>query len=143
VTTHPPYLPDDVADIFPDHISQEFWDRARQHELVFQQCPHCQTFRHPPAPICPVCRSADVQWVPVSGRGTVFSYTIVTHGVHPALAESLPFNVILVEFPDAPGVRLVSNLIDTPPEEVEVGMAVEVVWEDLDNGNTLPRFRRT
>jgi uncharacterized protein len=142
VTTQTPYLPAEVAELFPDRISKEFWDRAQQHQLVFQQCVRCQTFRHPPAAVCHVCRSADVEWVEVAGRGTVFSYTIVTHGVHPALAGSLPFNVILVEFPDAPGVRLVSNLIDTPPDEVKVNTPVEVVWEDLASGATLPRFRR-
>jgi hypothetical protein len=72
----------------------------------------------------------------------VFSYTLVTHGVHPALMESLPFNVVLVEFPEAPGVRLVSNVIDTEPHELKVGMAVQVVWEDLDNGATVARFQR-
>jgi uncharacterized protein len=137
-----PYLPADVADLFPDHVSQEFWDRCRAHELTFQRCRNCQTFRHPPAPICHVCRSAQVEWAPVAGRGTVFTYTVVTHGVHPALMESLPFNVVLVEFPDAPGVRLVSNVIDTEPAELKVGMAVQVVWEDLDNGTSVARFQR-
>jgi len=142
VPAQKPYLPAEVAELFPDELSREFWERAKRHELVFQQCARCQTFRHPPAPICHVCRSFEFQWTQVSGRGTVFSFTIVTHGVHPALLQSLPFNVILVEFPDAPGVRLVSNLIDTAPAEVKVNQAVELVWEDLDNGTTLPRFRR-
>jgi len=142
VPTPTPYLPAEVAELFPDHTSQEFWNRAKQHELVFQQCTNCQTFRHPPAPICHVCRSYDFQWTPVAGRGVIFSYTIVTHPVHAALAASLPFNVVLVEFPDAPGVRLVSNLIDTAAEDVQVNLAVELVWEDLDHGTSLPRFRR-
>lgn len=72
----------------------------------------------------------------------MFSYTVVTHAVHAALVQSVPFNVILVEFPDAPGVRLVSNLIDTAPEELEVDQVVELLWDDLDSGISLPRFRR-
>lgn len=122
MTTESPYLPAEVAELFPDHLSQEFWDRAARHELVFQRCTQCQTFRHPPAPICHACQSAHFEWTPVAGRGTVFS--------------------ILVEFPDAPGVRLVSNLVDIPPEELEVHQVVELLWEDLDNGVSLPRFRR-
>jgi uncharacterized OB-fold protein len=140
--TEAPYLPVEVSELFPDHISQTFWDRCRAHELVFQRCSSCQTFRHPPGPICYVCRSADAEWVAVEGSGTVFTYTVVTHGVHPALSESLPFNVVLVEFPDAPGVRLVSNVIDATPDQLKSGMAVALAWQDLPNGSSLPRFQR-
>jgi hypothetical protein len=72
----------------------------------------------------------------------VFSYTIIHHPVHPALAESVPYNVILVELPDAGSVRLISNLVDVPPDEVRVGLEVEVVFEDVGHDVTLPRFSR-
>jgi uncharacterized protein len=142
MATDTPYLSPEVATLFPDHISQEFWDRCARHGLAFQRCAECGTFRHPPAPICHVCRSARSEWAPVEGRGSVYTYTIVTHGVHPALMVSLPFNVVLVEFPDAPGVRLVTNVIDAEPTELKGGMAVEVAWEDLENGTSLPRMRK-
>ncbi|HLG66377.1 MAG TPA: OB-fold domain-containing protein [Acidimicrobiales bacterium] len=137
-----PYLPADIATLFPDHVSQGFWERCARHELAFQRCSRCHAFRHPPAPICHVCRSSDVVWAPVEGRGRVYTYTIVTHPVHPALAHRGPFNIVLVEFPDAPGVRLVSNLVDTPPEAMATGLEVEVVWEEPRPGTVLPRFRR-
>jgi len=70
----------------------------------------------------------------------VFSYTWVHHATHPALAERVPYNVALVELPDAGGVRLVSNVIDLRPDELQVGLAVELVFEDLEDV-TLPRFR--
>jgi uncharacterized OB-fold protein len=72
----------------------------------------------------------------------VFSYTIVHHAVHPALADHLPYNVVLVELPDAGGVRLISNVVDVPATDLRVGLEVEVVFEDLDEATTLPRFRR-
>jgi uncharacterized OB-fold protein len=140
-STDSPYLPPEISDIFPDAISREFWDRCAKHELAFQRCKNCGTFRSPPGPICYVCRSSDTEWAPVSGNGTVYSYTIVTHPVHSALVDKVPFNVALVEFPDAPGVRLVTNVVDAAPEELSVGMPVRVHWEDL-SGETLPRFEK-
>ena len=77
----------------------------------------------------------------MSGRGRVFSYTIAHHPVHPALVDRVPYNIVLVELPDAGGVRLVSNLVDVPVEEVAVGLEVEVLFEDQGDV-TLPRFRR-
>jgi uncharacterized protein len=137
-----PYLPNEIAVRFPDHITQGFWDRCNEHQLAFQRCSECGTFRHPPGPRCHTCRSDQYEWAPVGGDGTVYSYTIVTHGVHPALMEKLPFNVVLVEFGDAPGVRLVSNIVDAEPDELRVGMDVQIAWEDADDGTALPRFRK-
>ena len=138
-----PYLPPELADPNFDRFFQELWDRWARRELVFQQCTGCQTFRHPPAPLCHECRSSEYEWTPVAGQGTVFSWTVVTHAVQPLLSEAVPFNVILVEFPDAPGVRLVSNLLDTEHDELKVGAPVQVAWEDIGGGSSLPRFRRS
>lgn len=139
--TRTPYLPEEISTVFPDATSREFWDRCARHELAFQRCRECATFRNPPSPVCYKCHSNDTEWVPVEGLGTLFSWTIVTHGVHPALQEYLPFNVALVEFPDAPGVRLITNIVDAAPEELVVGMPVQLHWDDLAD-MSLPRFRR-
>jgi len=133
------YLTEEISCIYPDAGSREFWDRCAGHVLSFQRCRDCGTFRNPPGPICYVCRSADTEWVAVSGEGTVFSWTIVTHAVHPALHEYLPFNVALIEFPDAPGVRLISNVVDASPEELSVGLPVRLHWEDTSSAS-FPRF---
>jgi hypothetical protein len=140
MATDSPYLTEDIANLFPDDITTEFWDRCKRHVLAFQRCANCRTFRHPPVDVCYACRSADTEWVAVSGAGTVYSYTIVTHAVHPGLVLSVPFNVVLVEFPDAPGMRLISNVVDATPEQLSVGLPVRVHWEDLSSGATLPRF---
>ncbi len=78
----------------------------------------------------------------MSGRGRVFSYTIAQHAFVPALGTATPYNVVVVELDDAPGARLVSNLVDTPPEAVRIGMRVALVWEEPSPGIVLPRFRR-
>ena len=137
------YLPEQLSSVlFPDRVAEEFWERCTRHELAFQRCTQCGTFRNPPVPVCYHCHSTEWEWSPVSGDGTVFSFTIVAHPVHPDLASYVPFNVCLVEFADAPGVRLVSNVVDAQPEELAVGLPVRVHWEDHANGTTLPRFEK-
>ena len=74
--------------------------------------------RQPPSPGCPWCGSPRSDWPLLSGRGRVFSYTIVHHPATPDLARSVPYNVVVVEPDDAPAVRLISNLLDAAPEEV-------------------------
>jgi uncharacterized OB-fold protein len=70
----------------------------------------------------------------------VYSYTIIHHAVVPLMRDALPYVVAVVELPDAGGVRIVSNLVDMEPAEVEVGMPVRLVWDDVAEGVAVPRF---
>ena len=125
----------------PNVETQAFWDACKRKELVIQRCKDCNTFRHYPRPMCHNCGSLDVEWVKVSGQGTVFSYSVVNHPVHASFTD-VPYAFVLIELPDAGGVHLVSDLIDCPPEEIFIGMPVEVVFEDITEEITIPRFRR-
>ncbi len=136
------YLPDGLPAPQPSHDDFEFWDSCSKHELRIQQCPVCATFRHPPRPSCARCGHFGARWTQVSGRGTVFSYTVAHHPVHRALRETVPYNVAVVLLDDAGDVRLVSNVIDATPGEMHIGMPVEVAWEDLAGGMSLARFRK-
>lgn len=136
-----PYLPADVSELRPDHITAGYWEAAARRELAIQQCVKCKHFQHMPRPICSQCYSDDLTFTKVSGRGTIFSYTIAEHPVHPALAEKLPYNVILVDLDDAPGVRLVSNLVGAGNDAVKIGLPVEVVFEEPMPGTVIPRFK--
>ena len=132
---------------FPDAmpvpaVSREtigWWQAAAEHRLLMQRCARCGRTRLPPGPLCPSCRSFEREWQEVSGRGTVYTYTVVHRAYMPGLA--VPYVVIAVELEDAGGARLISNLVDAEPSAVHVGMAVEVVWEDMAPGLALPRFR--
>jgi len=119
----------------------EFWAACRRHEMVVQRCAECGTFRHTPMPICYKCRSFQYEWAPVSGKGVVFSYTIIHNMVHPALRGHDPFNVVVVELPDAGNVRMVGNVLDCPNDQMYVGMPVEVTWDDVNENVTLPLWR--
>ena len=132
---------EELASIHPDARTREFWDACGRRELQFQQCSGCGAFRFPPLGGCRECGSADAKWVKVSGRGRVFSYTVVHHPALPTIVEDVPYAVVVVEFDDAPGARVISNVLDTPHEEVHVGMELELAWDEPSPGVILPRFR--
>lgn len=121
--------------------SAGFWEACRRHELAIQRCADCGTFRHPPEPCCHRCRSFAFTWQPVSGRGRIFSFAVVHRPFLPALEKHVPYTVIVVALDDAPGVRIVSNLVDAKPEAARIGLEVEVVWDDVAADLALPRFR--
>jgi len=136
-----PLLPD-LETIHPDLHTAPFWEACKRRELRLQRCHACGRFRQPPLPGCPHCGSTEVEWRRSNGRGRVFSYTIVHHAAIPSLKRCVPYNVIVVELDDAPGARLISNLLDARPDEIEVGMPVELAWDEVGPGVVLPRFRR-
>jgi hypothetical protein len=123
-------------------LTEAFWAAAREGRLVIQRCTSCGAFRHLPAALCGSCQSTAHEWVASAGRGTVYTYTIVTHPVHPATRASVPYNVVVVKLDDCGGVLVPSNVVDCPPEDVRVGMRVQVVFERVDEEIALPRFAR-
>jgi len=136
------YLPDEIPGPRSTVDDQVFWDYCQQRELRFQRCAVCHRFRHPPAPVCPQCRSFESEWMRAPGTGVVFSFTIVHHPAHPAVSAVTPYNVVIVDFPECDHTRLVSNLIDATPEEIHIGLPVALVWETAGNGMIVPRFKR-
>jgi uncharacterized OB-fold protein len=95
----------------------------------------------PPAPLCYACQSTEDEWVQLSGKGRVYTFTVVHHPVAPLFAEVVPYVVAVVELPDAGNVRLISNIVDSDPSRVSIGMPVEVVWDEVRPGVVVPRFR--
>ncbi|MCZ7530112.1 MAG: Zn-ribbon domain-containing OB-fold protein [Acidimicrobiia bacterium] len=118
--------------------STPFWEAVKRHELELQRCAQCGHWLVPPRPMCPKCRSADSEWVPVSGHGTIYSWVTYHESPHPAF--EVPYSVVLVELDE--GVRLVSNPVDIASDELEIGMPVDVVFEDIDDDLTLFKFTR-
>ncbi len=114
-----------------------FFDAARQHKLAVQKCDNCGALRFPAAPLCLACDSDKASWVPVSGRGEVFSFTIMHRAYHPAI--KVPYTLAVIELKE--GAKITSNVIDIEPSKVKCGMPVEVVFEKLSDEVTLPKFR--
>jgi uncharacterized OB-fold protein len=90
--------------------------------------------------MCGACGSFDWEWARSSGRGTVFTWTTVARALHPAFQQDAPYAAVVIEMEE--GVRLLSGVVDTTPDRLEIGMPVEVVFEDVTPEVTLPRFRR-
>ena len=137
----PRWFPDDMPTPAANRETLPWWQAAAEHRLVVQRCADCGRTRHPPGPICPRCRSARRTWQELSGRGTIYTYTVVHRAFVPSLATRLPYVVIVVELEGAGGVRIASNLVDADPATVHVGMEVELAWEDMGPAFALPRFR--
>ncbi len=138
------YLPEGLAApaATRDGLDREFWEAARRHELVVQRCENCNGFQFGPEWICHRCRGLDLAWHKVSGHGRIYSYERVWHPVHPALKDACPYIIVLVELPDAGDVRMVGNLLGDPRQDVQIGAAVEAVFEDhADSGATLVQWR--
>jgi uncharacterized OB-fold protein len=126
----PPVIPPVVG---PD--DEFFWAGVRDGRLLAQRCADCGRLRHPPLPMCPHCRS--LAWTPaeLSGRGSVYAW-IVSH--HPSEADAAPRLVVLVELEE--GIRLVSNLYGVAAGDADIGMPVEVVFQDFGDV-VLPQFQ--
>ena len=135
------WFPDDMPVPAASAETAQWWDACNAHRLVVQRCTDCGTTRHPPGPVCPSCRSRTAEWAPLAGTGRVYTYTVVRQAFLPSLAEVVPYVVAVVEPDGGGGARLVSNVVGIDPEEVAIGMPVEVVWEDLGPELALPRFR--
>ena len=120
--------------------TRPFWDAAARHELVAAQCAQCGSFRMPPTPFCPQCQSQAIDWRKLSGRGTVYSYTVVERAIFAGMEAHLPYVPAVIELEGAGGARLISNVVDVEVGEIAVGMALTLVWDDHASGVALPRF---
>ncbi|MDE3074773.1 MAG: Zn-ribbon domain-containing OB-fold protein [Chloroflexota bacterium] len=119
-------------------LTQPYWDGARQHKLMFQQCRACGTNWHPPMPICPECHSRDIGWIEAGGHGIVYSFTIVHHPTHPAFQEKVPYVVAIVQLDEGP--RVVTNILNCDVHAVHGGMSVSVTYQDVTDSLSLPQF---
>ena len=124
---------------YPGPDDEAFWEGTKRHELLIQRCTGCGALRFWGKPMCAECNSFDSEAVPASGRGKIWSYTTTYHGWSRAWREAVPYTVVVVQLDEGP--RLTSNLVDAEPEAVRVGLPVEVVFDDVTPGITLPKFR--
>ena len=125
----------------PEHraLTAPFWEAAKRHELVCQRCVKCASWIFYPREQCPTCFSTDLEWAPVSGEGRVFAYTIVYQPANTAFEPDAPYAYAIVQLDE--GVRLPTNIVDCPLDDVKVDMPVTVVFDDVSPEWTLVKFR--
>lgn len=125
----------------PNEWTKPFWDAAKEGVLAIQRCQACGHFQHPPYATCVNCISTDLNFEQVSGKGTIYAYTIMYHGGDKRFAPAIPYASIIVELDEAKGALLAGNLLGAPYTEAKVGRRVEVVFEKLNDAITLPQFK--
>lgn len=121
----------------PSELTAAFWAAARRHELVRPSCRACATSFFTPQIACPSCLSEDWGYEPSSGRGTVYSATVVHRAPFPSLQT--PYQVAIVDLDE--GWSMLTNIVDADVAPTPIGTAVEVAFLDVDEGLTLPAFR--
>jgi uncharacterized protein len=130
--------PDQVLRPQLNRDTEFFWEGTKAGELRIQKCGSCGALRHPPGPSCPECHAFDRTHVVASGRGTVFSYVVHRHP--PVPGRELPILLALVDLEE--GTRMLAELVDCEPEQVEVGLPVVAGFQEIDAELTLPVWRR-
>jgi len=117
----------------------EFWKAAARGVLMLPKCEACARFFWHPRTHCPRCGSSQVGWAKSTGLGRIHTYTVVRQSGDPYFKTKLPYAVAMVELED--GVRLMSNIVDTPLEALAIDLAVEVLFERVDDTMAIPLFR--
>jgi uncharacterized OB-fold protein len=133
VSGHAKFVPEGIPG-----WQQPFWDSLRERSVKVQRCDECGAFRYVPKEICSRCYSASYTWAPISGRGTVYSYTIVHRAPTPAYQEDVPYAIVHVAM--AEGIRMAGNLIGADPETVAIDGPVRITYQDLTPEWTILQF---
>jgi uncharacterized protein len=124
-----------------DGTTRPFWESLKAHQMKLQKCNDTGKFFFYPRGLSPFTLSDNISWEPVSGRGVIHAFTIVHQNRAPGFADEIPYVVAMVELEEGP--RMMSNIIDVEadPEHVKIGMPVEIVYDDITDEVTLPKFR--
>jgi hypothetical protein len=120
------------------HDTKPYWDATAEGKLVLPRCNACGVVIWYPRTVCPQCSSTDVGWFEASGKGSIYSYTLVRRAGGP-WREVVPYVLAYVELEEGP--RVLTNIVGAQPADLDVGRAVEAVFEDTGEGNALVRFR--
>jgi uncharacterized OB-fold protein len=131
----------------PDHTSQlpaeyRAYDRMlRENVIAFPQCGACRKFHWYPQPACPHCGSDALVWTRAPATGHLYTWTVVHRKLDPEFPGEAPYVVGLVEFDGIPGVRLVTNIVDTPIGDLRLGMQLEPLFDATADAQPAVRFR--
>jgi uncharacterized OB-fold protein len=122
-----------------ESFEEGFWNGIKQKKLVFQKCPQCGQWLHPPRPLCHKCKNFDLEWVESSGKGKIYRFVVFTREFNPLYRT--PHEVVLVQMDDE-NVRIISNMVDSDPDEIYIGMPVELDFVQITDDWPLPVFRK-
>ena len=124
-----------------DDLTGPYWEAAKESKLAIQRCQGCSRYYHPPVAICSNCHSEDLSYQPVSGGGTLYTFTITHDARTPAFAALQPYAVVWVELDEQPGLMVMTNMPDTGLKDVRIGERVQVYFDEIASGIRIPQFR--
>jgi uncharacterized OB-fold protein len=124
-----------------DDLTRPFWEAAARHQLVVQRCQECEYFNHPPRPVCDACQSQRLTFVPVSGRGHIYTFTVMHQPNIAGFEQDIPYLNLLIELEEQSRLFMVSYLPISAKASIQIGGAVEVYFVPVDKEITLPQFR--
>lgn len=124
----------------PDQTSEFFWAGANRGQLLVQKCPQCHRFQYPPTVCCEYCQTRDLDVVEVSGRGSLYAMAVMHQAFLPDFAEDVPYTIALVDLDDAPGARMLTNIVDQSERILQSGDPLQVVFERRGDV-AIPQFR--
>ncbi len=122
-----------------DEESRPWWEAAQRHDLYIQKCRDCGDLRFHPRALCTSCMSARTEWVRCKGTGKIYTFTVTNQNQAGGFRDSLPYIMAWVEVDE--GLKMLTNIVDCPPEQVKIGMPVEAVFDDVTPEVTLVKFR--
>ena len=120
-------------------LSRPFWEATKRHELVMPRCRTCSKIFFYPREQCPNCYSADLDWTQVSGKGRLYTFTVVHQTAHPAFQPEAPHIYAIIQLNEGP--RMPSNLIECEIDDAQIDMAVQAVFVDASDEYTLVKFK--
>ena len=120
-------------------VTQPYWDGVEQGKLMLQHCSACGAYQYYARPLCAKCHAAEPEWREASGKGVLYSYSVVYRGPSPAFQTIAPYVTAIVELEEGP--RMFTNIVDAEPESLRVGEPVSVVFREGPEGLRLPYFR--
>jgi uncharacterized OB-fold protein len=127
----------------PHGESQLYWDKAKEHELWLRRCKACEKAYFYPRDISPCCFSKDTEWIQASGKATLHTFTIVHRSPYPGFQADAPFVTAIVELGEGP--MMATNIVgfsgEPEPDDLAIGMALKVVFDDVTDEVTLPKFK--
>jgi len=123
----------------PNAVSQPFWDAAKEHRLVLQRSKKTGRYVYYPRAVSPFGANDELTWTAVSGRGTVYSYTVARRPTAPQWAEDVPYVIAIVRLEEGP--HLTTNIVGCGPDSVRIGMQVVAEFADVTEDATLVHFR--
>jgi uncharacterized OB-fold protein len=121
----------------PTPETRTFWESCAKHKLIYQSCQQCGYAQFPPRPVCITCRSERVIWKPASGRGKIYSFTVVHRPPTEAFKSDVPYVIALIDLNE--GVRMMMNVRNADPARVKIGQTVKVIFEPGGDGTFLPQ----